>query len=179
MTVTPLRTPALWVSKASSVPETAFKPFFAPGEAVGRAQEELGASAWTIILPVQKEFDDHDLHSCLLGNDQNPLTAVTANDTESEPGHASDEHGGEDDQPDRQGEVPQKEVNADLLGVLNHEDDNRGDGDKRNDCPATHSTSIPISHGAPRLFVVVLEVERIRAMSRSGSRTNPCPWCRL
>src|SRR4029453_8568749 len=67
---------------------------------------------------------------------------VTAHDPHSEPDQRPEEGGGQRQEPQRPGETPEQEVEADVLGVLEHEDEQQAHAGQRGDGASPEPTCL-------------------------------------
>jgi hypothetical protein len=108
-----------------------------------------------------------------------PTTPIATNDPTSGPSQCSDERCDQNNYPERPSEVPDQEVDSDVLGVLNHEDDERDDSNERNDDPAANPTTSrhhgPLCSDYYPFAIGYLEgVRRLRMHKQHGDPSALC-----
>src|SRR4029453_19585684 len=67
---------------------------------------------------------------------------VTAHDTQPEPDQRPEDGGGQHQEPERPCEAPEQEVETDVLGVLEHEDEQQAHSGERGDRPAAEPPGV-------------------------------------
>ena len=110
-------------------------------------------------------------------------TTVTAQHTQPEPHERSNQRSHEDEQPERPGEVPEQEVDRDVLGVLDHEDEQRPSSGQGGDgAPAESTPSVRrVGGGSSRTLTFVCHDDSLDMVSHGSVSTSvePAPWSNI